>query len=140
MMKPVTLITRNILIMLALVVIGNVVARVIVPGIQKMSGTPTTTEVADSKLLIAQLREDMSDLQSVKMRADILSQTKPFGPMSKERMSGLKSFARYVADDYNETAAKVGDKMLRYLQLPEAISIELLDRGFNIKYTQQLYR
>ena len=127
-------IALNVIIMLLMAVGVNVVIRYVIPSIQRSRQLPTTDDVAKFHELVAQLREDLNDIEGMSRRADVLAQKKPRSKLYLEKMNGYIKFALYVARDYNETSPKVYESVLKLCKLPSYVSIIPLENSFTVCY------
>lgn len=127
-------ISLNLIIMLLLAVVINVITGYVIPSIQRSHQIPTSDDVARFHDLVAQLREDLNDIEGMGRRADALAQKKPYGKLHREKMTGYIKFALYVAKDYNETSPKVYDYVLKFCKLPSNIIVTPLEKGFIVRY------
>jgi hypothetical protein len=124
----------NIFLMLCTIVLIGVIKYNVVPSVQRANNIPTDEERRQSKELIAQLREDLNDIASVGLRADVLSSEDPYGPICAKKMNGYVKFVEYVAKDYNDTTMRVYPSMLKFCKLPTSVMIISRARGFGVKF------
>lgn len=122
----------NVGIMLAIVAVGNLIARVAVPAVSSAFRSPSLATLAASRETIAQLREDLNDIKVAGEKAKAVASVKPYGPVSRARMDGLVGYARYVAQDYNLAVELIDITVLETLRLPARIKIEAIDKGFSL--------
>jgi hypothetical protein len=112
----------------------NVVVYHVIPSVQRSRQIPTTEDVNRFRDLIAQLREDLNDIEGMGRRTDALAQKKPYDMLLQEKMNGYIKFALYVAKDYNETSPKVYISVLKLCKLPTSILVIPLKKGFTVRY------